>query len=96
MILDEATSSLDSRAEHEVQEALDRLMKYRTTLIIAHRLSTIAGVDRIVTLKKGRVDEIGTPVELAKTNGIYAQLLKLQLGASEVAKRKLARFEIAE
>lgn len=96
LILDEATSSLDSRAEHEVQEALDRLMKYRTTLIIAHRLSTIAGVDRIVTLKKGRVDEIGTPVELAKTNGIYAQLLKLQLGASEVAKRKLARFEIAE
>lgn len=96
LILDEATSSLDSRAEHEVQEALDRLMKNRTTLIIAHRLSTIAGVDRIVTLKNGCVDEVGTPAELAKTNGIYAQLLKLQLGASETAKRKLARFEIAE
>lgn len=96
LILDEATSSLDSRAEHEVQEALDRLMKNRTTLIIAHRLSTIAGVDRIVTLKNGCVDEVGTPAELAKTNGIYAQLLKLQLGASETAKRKMARFEIAE
>lgn len=96
LILDEATSSLDSRAEHEVQEALDRLMKNRTTLIIAHRLSTIAGVDRIVTLKNGCIDEVGTPAELAKTNGIYAQLLKLQLGASETAKRKMARFEIAE
>jgi subfamily B ATP-binding cassette protein MsbA len=52
LILDEATSSLDSKAEHEVQTALDRLMKARTVLIIAHRLSTIAGVDTIVTLKK--------------------------------------------
>ena len=95
LILDEATSSLDSRAEHEVQEALDRLMKHRTTLIIAHRLSTIAGVDQIVTLKDGRVDEVGTPAELAKTDGIYAQLLALQLGTTEAAKKKLAKFEIA-
>ncbi len=95
LILDEATSSLDSRAEHEVQEALDRLMKGRTVLIIAHRLSTIAGVDQIVTLKNGRVDEVGSPAKLAKTDGIYAQLLKLQLGATESAKKKLAEFEIA-
>ena len=95
LVLDEATSSLDSRAEHEVQEALDRLMKHRTTLIIAHRLSTIAGVDTIVTLKDGRVDEVGTPAELAKTDGIYAQLLELQLGAGESAKKKLAKFDIS-
>ncbi len=95
LILDEATSSLDSRAEHEVQTALDRLMEGRTTLIIAHRLSTIAGVDEIVTLKDGHVDEIGTPTELAKTDGIYAQLLKLQLVTSEEARQRLAAFDIA-
>lgn len=95
LILDEATSSLDSRAEHMVQEALDRLMKGRTVLIIAHRLSTIAGVDTIVTLSSGKVDEIGSPRELAKTGGIYAQLLDLQMGATETAKKKLAEFEIA-
>lgn len=95
LILDEATSSLDSKAEHEVQQALNRLMKGRTTMIIAHRLSTIAEVDRIVTIKNGRIDEIGSPVELAKTGGIYAQLLTLQLGANEATKKKLAQFDIA-
>lgn len=96
LILDEAMSSLDSRAEHEVQTALDRLMEGRTTLIIAHRLSTIAGVDEIVTLKDGHVDEIGTPTELAKTDGIYAQLLKLQLVTSEEARQRLAAFPYRE
>ncbi len=95
LILDEATSSLDSRAEHEVQAALDRLMKGRTTLIIAHRLSTIAGVDTIVTLRDGRVDEVGTPEELSHTDGIYAQLLALQLGSTEQAKTQLAKYDIA-
>ena len=95
LVLDEATSSLDSKAEHEVQDALDRLMADRTTLIIAHRLSTIAGVDTIVTLKNGRIDEIGAPSKLAKTGGIYAQLLDLQLGTTESAKKKLAKFDIA-
>lgn len=95
LILDEATSSLDSRAEHEVQMALEKLMKGRTTLIIAHRLSTIAGVDQIVTLKKGRVDEVGTPAELAQTSGIYAQLLKLQNNTDEKTKKKLKNYEIS-
>lgn len=95
LILDEATSSLDSRAEHLVQQALDRLMKGRTTLIIAHRLSTIAHVDKIVTIKNGTVDEIGSPVELANTNGIYAQLLQLQMGTTEAAKKKLKNFDIS-
>lgn len=96
LILDEATSSLDSRAEHQVQEALERLMHGRTTMIIAHRLSTIAHVDKIVTLKGGKVDEIGTPAELAKTDGIYAQLLDLQIGTTERAKKKLEAYEIIE
>ena len=95
LILDEATSALDSRAEHEVQTALDRLMKGRTTLIIAHRLSTIANVDTVVTLQNGQVDEVGTPAELAKTGGIYAQLLELQLGTSKAAKKKLEQFDIS-
>lgn len=95
LILDEATSSLDSRAEHLVQEALDRLMKGRTTLIIAHRLSTIAHVDTIITLRGGTIDEIGAPSELAKTNGIYAQLLRLQMGTTEAAKKKLQSFDMS-
>ena len=95
LILDEATSSLDSRSEAEVQEALNRLMKGRTTLIIAHRLTTIAHVDTIVTIKKGRVDEVGSPAELAKTNGIYAQLLDITSQNDEKAKKRLKAFEIA-
>lgn len=94
LILDEATSSLDSRAEQLVQQALNRLMKGRTTLIIAHRLSTIADVDRIVTLKNGQVDEVGTPEQLSETGGIYAQLLELQMGTTEAAKKKLKQYDI--
>lgn len=95
LILDEATSSLDSKSEAMVQEALERLMKGRTTLIIAHRLSTIQNVDQIVTLQDGVVAEIGSPQELAKTNGVYAQLLKLQGSHTAATKRKLKAFEIA-
>ena len=94
LILDEATSSLDSRAEAQVQEALEVLMQNRTTLIIAHRLSTIAHVDRIVTIKGGKVDEVGTPKQLAKTKGIYAELLQLQLGVNESAREKLKEFDM--
>lgn len=95
LILDEATSSLDSKSEHMVQEALQRLMKGRTTLIIAHRLSTIQNVDQIVTLQNGIVNEVGSPAKLAKTGGIYAQLLKLQQGHTEASQKKLKQYEIA-
>lgn len=95
LILDEATSSLDSRSEALVQEALRHLMKNRTTLIIAHRLSTIAHVDEIITIKGGRIDEVGSPSELARTGGIYSQLLDLQQGQGDKAKEKLKQFEIA-
>lgn len=96
LILDEATSSLDSRSEALVQEALERLMKGRTTIIIAHRLSTIQMVDKIITIKSGKVDETGTPKQLAKTSGVYAQLLALQTRTpSERTKKRLKAFEIS-
>jgi ATP-binding cassette subfamily B protein len=91
LVLDEATSALDTRAERQVQKGLDELMEGRTSLIIAHRLSTIAAVDRIITLEDGRIDEIGTPAELAASGGIYAQLLDLQ---SSGDRKRLARFDI--
>jgi ATP-binding cassette, subfamily B, bacterial len=94
LILDEATSSLDSKSERLVQEGLEHLMAGRTTLIIAHRLSTISSVDRIITLKDGRVDEIGTPAELAATDGIYAELLALQASASKKDRKRLQEFDI--
>ncbi len=92
LILDEATSSLDSKSEIEVQKALETLMKDRTTIIIAHRLSTISSVDTIVTLKNGTVDEIGSPQELAKTKGIYAELLRLQNNSDQKA---LEQFDLS-
>jgi ATP-binding cassette, subfamily B, bacterial len=95
LILDEATSSLDSKSEHMVQEALERLMHGRTTLIIAHRLSTIQHVDQIVSLRGGTVAEIGSPKELAHSGGIYAELLALQQNTGEASKKKLKKYDIA-
>ncbi|NBP67609.1 MAG: ATP-binding cassette domain-containing protein [Cytophagia bacterium] len=80
LILDEATSSLDAESEVLVQEALEKLMVGRTTLIIAHRLSTIRKVDRIFVIKDGQLAETGSHGELSQQqNGIYSNLLKLQL-----------------
>lgn len=96
LILDEATSSLDSKSEAMVQEALQHLMKGRTTIIIAHRLSTIQNVDKIVTISGGAIDEIGTPQELAVSGGIYDKLLKLQHGKDkESSKKKLQTYDIS-
>ena len=96
LILDEATSSLDSKSESMVQEALERLMKGRTTLIIAHRLSTIQSVDTIITLQKGSVSEVGSPEELSHSGGIYDQLLQIQSGTKEDVKNKLKEFDVYE
>lgn len=95
LVLDEATSSLDSKSEHLVQEALNNLMKGRTTLIIAHRLTTIAHVDQIVTLKDGKIDEVGSPEELSMSGGIYSQLLHVSTTHGEKAEKRLKEFELS-
>jgi ABC-type multidrug transport system fused ATPase/permease subunit len=78
LILDEATSSLDSESELLVQEALDNLMKGRTSFVIAHRLSTIRSADKIVLIDKGIVSEAGTHAELMNQNGLYRKLNDMQ------------------
>jgi subfamily B ATP-binding cassette protein MsbA len=80
LILDEATSALDSESERAVQDALDRLMKNRTTIVIAHRLSTIEHADRVITMDAGRVVEQGTHVQLLAAGGLYARLHAMQFG----------------
>ncbi len=78
LILDEATSALDSQAERAVQDALERLMKGRTTFVIAHRLATVEHADLVVVMDRGRVLEHGTPRELQARGGLYAQLRAMQ------------------
>jgi len=78
LILDEATSALDSESEHLVQEALDRLMKGRTSVVIAHRLSTIRSAHQILVMNEGTVVERGTHDELISREGTYAELVRLQ------------------
>jgi len=77
LILDEATSALDTESEHHIQQALERLMEGRTTLVIAHRLSTIEKADRILVLDQGQLIEQGTHSELLEKNGLYTQLYKM-------------------
>jgi subfamily B ATP-binding cassette protein MsbA len=79
IILDEATSSLDSESEKLVQEAIANLMKDRTTLVIAHRLSTINRADNIIVLDDGKIVESGTHRELLEKNGIYGRLYEMQM-----------------
>jgi ABC-type multidrug transport system fused ATPase/permease subunit len=83
LILDEATSSLDAQSEVLVQQALEKLMAHRTTIIIAHRLSTIRKVDRIFVINRGELAEVGSHAELSQqNNGLYRHLLSLQLHES--------------
>lgn len=85
LLLDEATSALDTQAELEVQSALDRLMRGRTVLAVAHRLSTLAEFDRVLVLQDGRIVEDGSPAELRRRGGVFAQAWRLQSQGLEAA-----------
>ena len=78
LLLDEATSALDAESERLVQDALDRLMATRTTIVIAHRLATVRAADRIIVMDHGRIVEEGNHTALTAANGLYARLARLQ------------------
>ena len=78
LILDEATSSLDSESEKHVQSAIENLMNHRTVFVIAHRLSTVHNASKILVLDKGKVVQEGKHEELVNTDGLYKQLHKMQ------------------
>ena len=84
LILDEATSHLDAVSEAQVRHALDALMRDRTTIVIAHRLSTVRNADFLIVLDRGRIAETGSHAELVVRNGLYARLIRRQLGAREM------------
>jgi ATP-binding cassette subfamily B protein len=83
LILDEATSSIDSESEMLIQHAIDKLIKDRTSIVIAHRLSTIRKADKIMVLDKGIIKEMGTHNELMNLQGHYFQLHKMQFEMQE-------------
>jgi len=91
LILDEATSSLDSKSEKLIQDALETLFKNRLVIIIAHRFSTIQNADKIVVLNEGSVEDVGSPQALARKKGTYAELLNYQI---EGNKKLLQKYEL--
>jgi ATP-binding cassette, subfamily B, heavy metal transporter len=96
LILDEATSALDSHTEREIQDALDRVVKNRTTVVIAHRLSTIIHADIILVLDKGQIAERGSHAELIEKNGLYASLWARQREAEKAREDLALALQAAE
>jgi ATP-binding cassette, subfamily B, multidrug efflux pump len=85
MILDEATSSIDTRTEALIQDAMSKLLKNRTSFVIAHRLSTVTQADKLLVVQQGEILEQGTHAELIAQNGVYANLYSLQLGVNTIS-----------
>jgi ATP-binding cassette subfamily B protein len=95
LVLDEATSSVDTRTEQHIQEAMLRLMAGRTAFVIAHRLSTIREADQILVLRQGEIVERGRHEELLELNGFYAQLYASQFGKAAPAEIMAAYEKIS-
>jgi ATP-binding cassette subfamily B protein len=95
-LLDEATSALDSHTEREIQDALDRVSRNRTTLVIAHRLSTIVEADEIIVLDHGAIVERGTHAQLLAARGLYASMWNRQREAEEARERLALAGDDAE
>ena len=91
LILDEATSNLDSKSESSIQEALEKLMKEKLVIIIAHRFSTIQSADRILVVDKGKLVDAGKPGQLARKSGIYSELLRYQIEGNQ---KLLAKYDL--
>ena len=94
LIFDEATAAVDSETEHLIQEAIDRLIAGRTTLMIAHRLSTLKRANKIIVVDGGRIIEFGSPEELLAKKGKYYKLVEIQSMAQDAERMKAQeRFE---
>ncbi len=94
LVLDEATSSLDTESERLVEDALEQLLVGRTTLIIAHRLSTVQRADRLMVLDRGRIVEEGTHAELLRQGGMYARLFQMQFRGDEDVAAALSAIRV--
>jgi ATP-binding cassette subfamily B protein len=90
LIFDEATSAVDSETEKLIQDAIDRLIRGRTTLMIAHRLSTLRKANKIIVVDKGNIIEFGSPEELMELKGKYYKLIQIQSMSEQVAAEKAA------
>ena len=88
LIFDEATAAVDSETEKQIQEAIDRLIQGRTTLMIAHRLSTLKKANKIIVVDNGRIIEFGTQEELLKKKGKYYRLVQIQSMSEDILKKK--------
>ena len=88
LLFDEATASVDSETEHQIQEAIEQMIQGRTTLMIAHRLSTLRKANKIIVVDKGKILEMGTPEELMEKKGKYYKLIQIQTMSAEIQKTK--------